>query len=363
MHKRIVSLDVLRGLAIGLVLLRHAWPEQFGSAGIVGVVVFFALSGYLITGVLLSDLARNGHVSYKRFYRNRALRLLPPLVLLLVGIAIVTLLADPLGERDGLLRALVIAVTYTGNLPIELGSSTIDHLWTLATEEQFYLVWPLILAFAVKRGKVRRVFVATALLVLLAMVATIILVAPETHRVYRLPTSWALAMIIGAAGRVGQVRMESWLPRSGAARGCLGTVALVATLLLALLPEGKGSVLSYLVLGPIVATLTVILIQLTTNWATIPSPWMNPLVWLGTISYAAYLWNYPVTVWLHAVSTSIWVPTLTVALTLAASTVSWWIVERPAQIWKRRLDARERVRKGQEAGAVEGGRRAIRIVP
>ena len=92
---RIAGLDLIRGLAIALVLLRHAWPSTFAGGGIVGVVMFFALSGYLITGLLLSDIRRLGRVRYVRFYRNRALRLVPALVLMLGALDVVTLDLDP----------------------------------------------------------------------------------------------------------------------------------------------------------------------------------------------------------------------------------------------------------------------------
>ncbi|MDF2993325.1 MAG: hypothetical protein K0S37_3839 [Microbacterium sp.] len=327
-------------MAIALVLLRHAWPEKFGSAGIVGVVAFFALSGYLITGLLLSDINRRGRVRYGRFYRNRALRLLPPLVLMLAVLAVVTLVADPLGQREGLARALVIGITYTGNLPIDLGSSAIDHLWTLATEEQFYLVWPLILTFAIRRGRMRTVILTTSAALILVVAATIVLTYPDVHRIYRLPTSWALAMIIGAAARIWNDRLISLLPIRPGQRAAVGAVAFVALLALSMIPEGKASPWSYFLLGPAVAVIAVVLMQIWSDWRSLPSPALRPLLALGTISYAAYLWNYPIVLWTRAASDAWWVPVATIVLTILAATVSWWTVEVPAQRWRARMDAK-----------------------
>src|SRR6476661_159015 len=116
--RRMPGLDVLRGLAILLVLMRHGLPEVFGNAGIVGVVVFFALSGYLITGVLTADHARTGTVSFLEFYRRRALRLFPPLLLLLLVFSVVELVTDRLHDRWYLPKTLVTALSYTSDLRI-----------------------------------------------------------------------------------------------------------------------------------------------------------------------------------------------------------------------------------------------------
>ena len=107
-HARIEGLDLLRGLAILLVIVHHAWPEALGSGGIVGVVAFFALSGYLITGILKKDIRRSGRVRYGRFYRNRALRLLPALFLFMAVFALYTASASPFDDRNDILRSVVV---------------------------------------------------------------------------------------------------------------------------------------------------------------------------------------------------------------------------------------------------------------
>ncbi|RWZ68645.1 acyltransferase [Labedella populi] len=344
MQGRIAGLDLLRGLAIGLVLLRHAWPGTFGSAGIVGVVAFFALSGYLITGILLADLAKRGRVDFVRFFRNRAIRLFPPLLLVLAAIALVTLTVDPLGQRDGLARALLIGLTYTGNLPIELGSSAIDHLWTLATEEQFYLVWPLLLTLAVRRRRPGFVVLAVVAALLLVLTITLVGAAPDVQEVYRYPASWSLALVIGAAARIWSDRVVGWMPVSHAARALVGGVAVATLLALSFLPGGKYEATSYLILGPFVALVTVVLIHVWRDWGELPTPALRPLLALGTISYAAYLWNYPIVLWLGAVlgrsAAAGWLPLAGIVATIAAATVSWWLVEVPSRRWRRRLDAR-----------------------
>jgi peptidoglycan/LPS O-acetylase OafA/YrhL len=340
MRGRIAGLDLIRGIAIALVLLRHAWPDVFGSAGIVGVVAFFTLSGYLITGLLLSDIRRLGRVRYGRFYRNRAIRLLPSLLLMLAGLIVVTLAWDPLDERDGLARAVLVALTYTGNIPFDLGSSAIDHLWTLATEEQFYIVWPIILTFAVRYRKMGLVIAVSAVALLAVLAATLILTSPDVHRVYRLPSSWAVAMVAGAAARVWHDQISAMIPTGKRGRTTIGALAVLVLLAAGSLPEGKDNPMSYFVLGPVVAVVTLALIFAWSSWRELPTVALRPLLSLGTVSYAAYLWNYPVVLWLGASVQSRWVPILGIVITILAAAASWWLVEVPAHRLRLALDGR-----------------------
>ena len=295
------GLDLLRGLAVGLVMLRHALPDVFGGAGVVGVVMFFALSGYLITGVL-ERRPRLGD-----FYRRRARRLVPPLLVLVAGGVAVTLVADPLGDRDELGWTVLWALTWTGNLPFGHASDATFHLWTLATEEQFYLLWPATLLLL---GRGRALVVAGAATVA-ACVATTWWLAEDPDLAYSLPTSWAACFVIGAAVRLHRDRLAvpSWAPGA----------ALVVLAVLALVPL-RGHALTYLAAGPAVAALTGVLILAWRGRLAIDGP-LRILVWLGTVSYAAYLWNYPLSLWLP--------PLPAVALTLLAAALSWRYVEAP----------------------------------
>src|SRR6478736_6531914 len=127
-----------------------------GAPAVLGVTVFFALSGWLITGVLMRDLDRGGRIRFGRFYGHRLLRLYPPLLLMLAGYVVVEGVFDLLGQADLVPETLVAALTYTINIPgLPHGSESVYHFWTLAAEEQFYLVWPLVLAWAWRRGWLR----------------------------------------------------------------------------------------------------------------------------------------------------------------------------------------------------------------
>ena len=300
-RRRIDGLDLLRGLAIGLVMLRHALPGLFPGAGVVGVVMFFALSGYLITGLL------EERPPLRRFYARRARRLVPPLLVLVAGVAVVTLVLDPLGDRDQLGWTVLWAVTWTGNLPFGHASDATFHLWTLATEEQFYLVWPAALLLLGRRRALLVAAAATAA----ACVATTWWLAEDPDLAYSLPTSWAGCFVVGAAVRLYADRLvvPRWAtPAALAAIAALGVVPL------------RGHELTYLAGGPAIAALTGVLILAWRDWTTVTGP-LRAVVWLGTVSYAAYLWNYPLTHWLPAL------PAL--LLTLVAAALSWRYVEAP----------------------------------
>jgi peptidoglycan/LPS O-acetylase OafA/YrhL len=297
------GLDLLRGIAVGLVILRHAVHEVVPGAGVVGVVMFFALSGYLITGVLES------RPPLRDFYARRATRLVPALAVLVGVVALVTLLIDPLGDRDQLGWTVLWALTWTGNLPFGHASEATFHLWTLATEEQFYLVWPAALLL-LGRG---RALALAAVTTVVACAATTLWLAEDPDLAYSLPTSWALCFVVGAAVRLHRERLAVPAWAAPAALTGLGTLSMVPL---------RGHELTYLAGGPAIAALTGVLILAWREWTTVTGP-LRALVWLGTISYAAYLWNYPLSLWLPALPA--------VVLTLVAAALSWRYVEAPLQ--------------------------------
>ncbi|WP_205471923.1 acyltransferase [Nocardioides sp. SYSU D00038] len=316
---RVDGLDLLRGLAIGLVLLRHALPAPFAGAGVVGVVMFFALSGWLITGLLVEERVRTGRIDLRRFYARRARRLVPALVALVAGVVVVTLLLDPLGDRGELGRTVLFALTWTGNLPFGHASDATFHLWTLATEEQFYLVWPaLLLLLGPRRG-----LAVAAAATTLALVATVVWSRGTPDVAYSLPTSWALCFVIGGAARVHRDRLAglalpAWTP----------AVAVAGLAVLSVVPL-RGHALTYLAGGPAIASLTAVLLLSWHTWTEVTGPALRALVWLGTVSYGGYLWNYPLTLWLRPHLPEAVAGVLAVGLTLAAAAASRRWVERP----------------------------------
>lgn len=167
---RIPSLDGVRALAVVLTSLIHVLPSHV-PGGFLGVDMFFVLSGFLITSILLEGYAADGRIALVPFYVRRARRLLPAVTAVMVVFVAVTLLSVP--TRRELLVAVVVVVavvTYVFNWADVLGHNApwqVDHLWSLSVEEQFYLLWPLVLAFALRtwrRSTVLRLTLAAAIL-------------------------------------------------------------------------------------------------------------------------------------------------------------------------------------------------------
>lgn len=316
---RVDGLDLLRGTAIALVLLRHAFPAPFGGAGVVGVVMFFALSGYLITGVLLNGHARDGRIDFLAFYRRRVVRLIPAMLVLVAGIVLVTLTLDPLGDRAALSRTVLFALTWTGNLPFGHASASTFHLWTLATEEQFYLLWPALVALGLARRRLGAVLTVGLAAGALVCLVTVVWLRSDPDLAYSLPTTWVGCFVIGGAARVWRDR---WTPPRWTV-----PVDLVVLLGLSLAPL-RGHAATYLLAGPLVAGLTSVLILRLRRWNSIEQRPLRLLVGLGTISYGAYLWNYPLTLWLRPTLPSAAGP-LALVLTLIAAGLSWRLVEQP----------------------------------
>ncbi|WP_318241269.1 acyltransferase family protein [Cellulomonas avistercoris] len=324
MTARVGAWDALRGVAIALVMLRHAWPEVFPGAGVVGVVMFFALSGHLITGLLVDEAEATGRLDLRRFWWRRLRRLVPALVLLVVGFTVVTLTLDPLGDAGTLGRTVAVSLTYTANIPYVglVGvSPAVYHLWTLATEEQFYLVWPLVVLLAVRVRRLRTGLVLAGVVAALLCVLTVVWFRADPDAAYPLATSWLGCFVVGAASRVTQDR---WPPGASGPHAVTAAVTLLAALTVT---DLRGHAATYLLAGPAVAVATVVLVQAGRRHVVVRHRW-RPLVALGTVSYAAYLWNYPLTLWLRP---ALGDAAALVALpaTVLAATASWWLVERP----------------------------------
>ncbi|CAN5277462.1 hypothetical protein BH11ACT2_BH11ACT2_17160 [soil metagenome] len=339
---RVEGLDVLRGVAVGLVMLRHAFPGPFGGAGVVGVTVFFALSGYLITGLLTRDLERYGRIRWGRFYAHRAFRLYPALLTLLVVWASVELATNALGSRESVPRSLVLAVTYTSDLPLPWSMGLgVNHLWSLAVEEQFYLVWPLLL-FIAWRARARLIRVAVGVAVVLTAACWITLsLAAAPGDIYERPTTWASAMAIGAVAQMSRARLEALKQRMQAVLAVAGAIVLVG---LSVLPDVKNLAATYLV-GPTLISLATVALILFLGKQQTAATFARPLLWLGTISYAAYLWNLPVTEWIRRAGGDGQPMIMVLALpaTVVAATISWWTVEALGRLGRAAFDGRRRL--------------------
>ena len=319
------DIDGLRAISVGVVVAFHAWLRQ-GFGGFVGVDVFFVISGYLISGILLRDL-EGGRFSFAGFYARRVRRIYPALVTVLAA-TLAAGWAQLFDERFHQLgRHVAAAAAFVSNLVLYGESGYFDtasdakpllHLWSLGVEEQFYILWPLVLALAWRVARWRGAAAALGVGLLASLWHEMALMRRDVSAAFYIPTARFWEMLAGAA-LAGAERHGRWRP--GAAwchgLGLAGFALLLASL--ALITE-RTLFPGVAALAPVAAAVLLI--------AAGPESFINarllslaPMRWLGGISYPLYLWHWPVLV---LVRTSGWVDGRAMALAvLVAVALSW----------------------------------------
>jgi peptidoglycan/LPS O-acetylase OafA/YrhL len=320
--ERIAALDGVRAIAIAPVVASHAfgWPQGGGF----GVDVFFVLSGYLITTLLIVEREATGRLDMRHFYIRRARRLLPALAVML---AVVSAVSAAAGGGGSVLAASGITAIYGANIASSIDHLTfpapLGHMWSLSAEEQFYLVWPALLILLARR---RHLF---PLIVLgLAVLAAVRETQLAGDRLAFSPEGRSsAALLVGCAGALVAPRLRPL---------CQFLAPAVAgpVLFALLLPTAFGW--THLALMVAIAMLV---IGVTTGGplAWLLSRW--PVAGLGRISYSLYLWHLPIIVAVrHGDEWLDWQQGLTaITLSVGAATVSYLLVERR---WRRaRSDA------------------------
>ncbi|MFY9920730.1 MAG: acyltransferase family protein [Mycobacterium sp.] len=368
----IPALDGIRALAVALVLADHGGIPGV-PGGFIGVDVFFVLSGFLITSLLLDELGRTGGIDLPGFWVRRARRLLPALIVMVLAVVVLRELfpSDAVAAvRDDAVAAFFWVANWVfvfrdtnyftqGDTP-----SPLQHTWSLAVEEQYYAVWPLVLvAVAVllalltrhrdTRPKLRTVRMAVAGIAIAGSAASAVAACMMTseaslNRVYFGTDTRVQALLIGAAAAALLVRDWSSLARYGSqirARWgrwiaqmlpvfgltMLGVVAHFAT---GSAPEFRRGLLIVVAVAAVFIVAPVALEQRGLVARVLALP---PLVWLGMISYGVYLWHWPVFLALNGERTgltgmSLFAIRAVATVTLAA--MSWWLVEQPIKRWR-----------------------------
>jgi len=288
---RILQIQGLRAVAALLVTIFHA---RLMPGGFIGVDIFYVISGYLITGLIIREIDKTGRLDLNEFYQRRIKRLLPTSVFVLFITAIVGMFVLPAITRDALGRDLFAAAAYVSNYlfawwendyqNLNATPSPFIHYWSLAVEEQFYVVWPIFILFLSRYGK-RAIFQGVAIVTALSLLLSIYLtqVAP-IWAFYSLPTrAWELgfgALLLFIPDRYLRNRFLPWI-------GAIGIA--IATFNF----DESTAFPGFNALLPVVAT--AILIGSIPVWPRFFNDLSNNrlMQWLGAISYPLYLWHWP----------------------------------------------------------------------
>ena len=351
---RLTGLDGLRAIAVLAVLAYHAGFD-LAQGGFLGVEVFFVISGYLITALLLAEHRRAGRIDPVRFWLRRARRLLPALFCLLAVTLAVAIVAVP-GEIARLRPDALAALAYVTNWHLIVGDqsyfetvgrpSLFMHLWSLAIEEQFYLAWPLVLSVLLVAGR-RAGLALTVAGAVGSAVWMAVLFQPGTDpsRVYYGTDTRLTGLLLGAALAFLWVPAttasdDGTIPRIWASRrvGRLVDVLGVAGLAtIGWLFVAADAFEPFLYRGglALVAIATVGVIAAAVHPRSRVGPWLDvgPLRWVGTRSYGIYLWHWPIfTLTRPGIDVALDpLPLLVVriALTAAVAELSFRFVETP----------------------------------
>ncbi|PRB64783.1 acyltransferase family protein [Microbacterium sp. MYb45] len=292
----------LRAVAVGLVLLYHA-GVPFLTGGYVGVDVFFVISGFLISSHLMESLERDGRIRFADFYARRIRRILPASLVVAVLTAIAAIIFYPPLALEGVLRDALATILYVPNIWFAIqdtdyladhAASPYQHYWSLGVEEQFYLVWPLILLLLVFLVRRRRALIVGGIAVLaVASLLSGVLLTPidQPSAFFLLPTrAWELLAggLVGAVLLRGALRLPGWIEAVG---GWVGLAMIVGA---ALLYDDSTVFPGTAALLPVLGTALVILFG-ARGRAMGPTGVLSlgPMQFVGLISYSLYLVHWP----------------------------------------------------------------------
>jgi len=338
------DIDGLRAVAVGLVVAYHAFPK-FRTAGFIGVDVFFVISGYLITQIILTGL-QSGTFSLGAFYQRRVRRIVPALLVVLGACCLFGWLTLLPGELLWLGRSISWCTAFLANVFFaRIGSGYFDsstgltpllHLWSLGVEEQFYFAWPVLLMVAVQRDVTMRV--------LLAVTATSLAIsiwgiwhAPIQY--FYLPASRAWELAVGgilAAWRPGMPRSAAAdrsssrsLPACAAQAGSLAGTALIAAVVVFFDADKAAPAIA-----SVISTAGAALLIWAGPLAVVNRQFLSsqPMIFVGRISYPLYLWHWPLFSFAqiilgHALPPALALAAIAIAFAAAYATYRW--VETP----------------------------------
>ena len=378
------ALDGMRGLAILAVLAFHlgiattlprppfSGPTHVAlsflfhaQGGYVGVQLFFVLSGFLITALLVAEGQQQGSVSLRRFYERRALRLFPALFVLVAACAVYAWAAPSAPEAAGIGRDSFATLLYFANWSGAASPRFVEHLlsqtWSLSIEEQFYVIWPIALVLLMRRFRRPAVFAITTIAACVSWAERSVLWhhgASATRVYYGLDTRGD-ALLFGCA--LGLAAAWGWLPTGTVSRLAARGSALAGAVFLAAVVVMPGRLSAVFARGEFdwllsvtaIAAGAIVLTVVTEPDSRASRTLAHPvLVWVGRLSYSLYLWHFPVFMVLTASRTGLTLLPLLVVRLVAAfafAAGSYYAIERPFLRLKARVAGR--VRSGDTRGS------------
>ena len=349
-RRYITGLDGIRAIAVIMVLAYHLKLALFKS-GFLGVTVFFVLSGYLITGILISEVEEEGAIDLKNFWLRRIRRLVPAVMSMAVVIIFVSTVVNRViftkGCKDFLASVLGFnnwwqifnKVSYFEAAGVP---SPFTHCWSLAIETQFYLIYPLILLGIYKlaksrgEGRAKRGLLFAGVTLLLALISVILMIVlfdpqQDASRVYYGTDTRAFSLLFGALLAIlWDYRM---VPRrlSASVNMVLGSVSFAVLLVMTIAINGSSNF--WYRGGQFVGTiLTVLVIYTVLGRKTWLSRFLsNPVLkWIGDRSYSIYLWHYPIILLISkGIKASWWITLIEIVLSVVLAELSYRFIETP----------------------------------
>ena len=349
-RRYITGLDGIRAIAVIMVLAYHLKLALFKS-GFLGVTVFFVLSGYLITGILISEVEEEGTIDLKNFWLRRIRRLVPAVMSMAVVIIFVSAVVNKIiftkGCKDFLASVLGFnnwwqifnKVSYFEAAGVP---SPFTHCWSLAIETQFYLIYPLILLGIYKlvksrgEGRAKRGLLFAGVTLLLALISVILMIVlfdpqQDASRVYYGTDTRAFSLLFGALLAIlWEYRM---VPRrlSASVNMVLGSVSFAVLLVMTIAINGSSNF--WYRGGQFLGTiLTVLMVYAVSGRKTWLSRFLsNPVLkWIGDRSYSIYLWHYPIILLISkGIKASWWITLIEIVLSVVLAELSYRFIETP----------------------------------
>jgi peptidoglycan/LPS O-acetylase OafA/YrhL len=292
LRRREPTLDGLRGFSILAVLIFHASNGTILPGGFVGVDLFFVLSGYLITALLVREFKQTGTISFRDFYCRRLLRLMPALLILLMVYASLVLLFAKTPYLH--FSAIILSITYLMNWAraFDFGSSGyVGHMWSLSIEEQFYLLWPAIAFWSLRLGGRKAAFMTACVLIAASSIWRLWLLqyGADIFRIYNGFDTRADSLLYGCvvallAENLQKIAFRTWW----------AVPAFILLYICFTVPFQAGMpIFVFSAVGFCSAWLLVCAIS-EKETLLVRVLRISPIVYLGRISYGVYLWHYPI---------------------------------------------------------------------